>query len=147
MDTVENLRKQGAFRYLGLASHNRPLFAELAEDPRFDIFHIRYNAANRGAEEDIFPHLPEGRPGIVVFTATRNMSLVKSKKIPADEKRPTAGDCYRFVLTNQHVDLAITGPRKARYLEQNLAEVGKGPMTEEELDWMRRVGDYVYGRK
>lgn len=147
MDAVENLRKQGAFRYLGLSSHNRPLFAELAKDSRFDIFHIRYNAANRGAEEDIFPHLPEDRPGIVIFNATRHMSLTKSGKIPADEKRPKAGDCYRFVLSNPHVDVAITGPSKASHLEQNLAEVAKGPMTEEELDWMRRIGDYIYSRK
>ncbi len=147
MDAAENLRKQGAFRYLGLSSHNRPLFAELAKDSRFDLFHIRYNAANRGAEEDIFPYLPEDRPGIVIFNATKNMSLAKSKKIPADERRPTAGDCYRFVLANPDVDVAISGPSKARYLEQNLAEAAKGPMTEEELEWMRRVGDYVYGRK
>lgn len=147
MDAAENLRKQGAFRYLGLSSHNRPLFAELAKDSRFDLFHIRYNAANRGAEQDIFPHLPEDRPGIVIFNATKNMSLVKSKKIPADKKRPTAGDCYRFVLANPHVDVAISAPSKASYLEQNLAEVAKGPMTDEELEWMRRIGDYVSGRK
>jgi aryl-alcohol dehydrogenase-like predicted oxidoreductase len=147
LDTAERLRENGVFRYLGLSSHTRPLFPELVKDSRYDLFHIRYNAANRGAEEDLFPHLPEERPGNVIFNATRHMSLTKSKKIPADEKHPTAGDCYRFALSNPYVDVVITGPSNAHQLEENLAEVAKGPMTEEELEWMRRIGDSVYGRK
>jgi aryl-alcohol dehydrogenase-like predicted oxidoreductase len=147
LDTAERLRENGAFRYLGLSSHTRPLFPALAKDPRYDLFHIRYNAANRGAEEDIFPHLPEERPGNVIFNATRRMSLNKSKKIPATEKKPTAGDCYRFALSNPYVDVVITGPSNAQQLEENLTEVANGPMTREELEWMRRIGDYVYGRK
>jgi aryl-alcohol dehydrogenase-like predicted oxidoreductase len=132
---------------LGISGHNRALFPELAKDPRFDLFQIRYNAANRGAEQDIFPHLPENRPGIVSFTATRRMSLVKSTRIPPGEKRPTAGDCYRFVLSNPSVDVVITGPSKAAQLKENLEEVKKGPLNENELEWMRRIGDYVYGRE
>lgn len=147
VEAAEKLQRQGLFRYLSLSSHKRPLFPALAQDPRYALFHIRYNAANRGAEEDVFPHLPEERPGTVIFQATRRMSLAKSKKIPVDERRPTAGDCYRFVLSNPHVDVVITGPSNAQQLEENLAEVAKGPMTEEELRWMRRIGDYVYGRK
>lgn len=147
LDEAEKLREQGLFRCLGLSSHKRPLFPQLAKDPRYGLFHIRYNAANRGAEEDLFPYLPEERPGTVIFQATRRMSLAKSNKIPSDEKRPTAGDSYRFVLSNPYVDAVITGPSSAQQLEENLAEVAKGPMTEEELEWMRRIGDYVYGRK
>jgi len=146
LDEVENLKKKQAFRYLGLSSHKRTLFPILAKDPRYDLFHIRYNAANRGAEEDIFSHFDSDRPGIVVFTATRKMSLVTSKRIPADKKRPAAGDCYRFVLTNPNVDVAITGPSKAFQLKENILQVDKGPMTSEEMAWMRRIGDYVYGR-
>ena len=83
----------------------------------------------------------------VIFQATRRMSLAKSNKIPADEKRPSAGDCYRFALSNPYVDVVITGPSNAQQLEENLIEVAKGPMSEAELEWMRRIGDYVYGRK
>jgi aryl-alcohol dehydrogenase-like predicted oxidoreductase len=145
-DELERLKKKQLFRYLGISGHKRPLFPELAKDPRFDLFQIRYNAANRGAEEDIFPLLPDHRPAIVAFTATRRMSLVKSKRIPSIEKRPTAGDCYRFVLTNPSVDVVITGPSKASQLTENIVQVNKGPMAADELDWMRRIGDYVYGR-
>lgn len=146
LEAMEKLREKGAFRYLGLASHNRPLFPVLAKDTRYDLFHVRYNAANRGADIDVFPRLPENRPGIVAFTATRRMSLAKSNRIPADEKRPTASDCYRYVLSSPNVDVVITAPKNMSQMEENLVGVGKGPMSMEELSWMRRVGDTVYGR-
>jgi aryl-alcohol dehydrogenase-like predicted oxidoreductase len=146
LDAVEKLKTRQVFRYLGISGHKRTLFPRLAKDPRYDLFQIRYNAANRGAEEDLFPYLTSDRPGIVSFTATRRMSLVKSKRIPAYENRPTAGDCYRFVLTNPRVDVVITGPSSSAQLEENLAQVQKGPMTSDQLEWMRRIGDYVYGR-
>jgi hypothetical protein len=31
-------------------------------------------------------------------------------------------------------------------MQLNLSEAAKGPMNEAELAWMRRIGDYVYGR-
>jgi aryl-alcohol dehydrogenase-like predicted oxidoreductase len=145
-DETEKLKRQGAIKHLGLSTHKRSLIPELARDLRFGLFHIRYNAANRGAEEDIFPVLPEDRPGIVAFQTTRRMSLVKSGKIPSEEQRPTAGDCYRFALSNPFVDVAVSAPSTTAQMHENLNEVAKGPMTEKELNWMRRIGDYVYGR-
>ncbi len=147
LDTAEKLRERGLFRYLGISGHNRAMFPECAKDPRFDLFHVRYNAANRGGNVDLFPHLPEDRPGIVAFTATRNGGLLRSSSVPGDEKKPTAGDCYRFALANPSIDVVITGAMNAKQLEENLAEVAKGPMSEEELAWMKRVGDHVYGKK
>ena len=147
LETCEKLKEKQLFRYLGISGHKRGLFPELAKDPRYDLFQIRYNAANRGAEEEIFPFLPNDRPGIVAFTATRRMTLVKSKRIPAGENRPIPGDCYRFVLTNPSVDVVITGPSDTAQLKENLAEVNKGPLSEDELRWMRRIGNLVYGRE
>jgi len=146
LDDAERLREQGLFRYLGLSGHKRSLLAAQSTDPQFDLLMLRYNAAHRGAETDIFPHLSGNRPGVVGFTATRWGSLMKSKQIPAGEKRPSAGDCYRFVLADPHVDVVITAPSNIRQMQENLREVNKGPMSDEELVWMRRIGDAVYGR-
>jgi aryl-alcohol dehydrogenase-like predicted oxidoreductase len=146
LEGAEKLQEAGGFRYLGLSGHNRSVFPIVAKDGRFDLFHVRYNAANRGAEEDVFPQLLNKRPGVVAFNATKRMSLTRSNRIPADERRPTAGDCYRYVLTNASVDVVITGPSTAEQLKENLAEAAKGPMTVDEIEWMRRIGDYVYGR-
>jgi len=145
MDQVEPLRRRGLFRCLALSGHHRPLFPELARDSRFDLFWVRHNAANRGGERDLFPNLPRPRPGIVAFNATRRMSLVRSRRNTTDGRKPTPGDCYRFVLTNPSIDVVVTAPRTARQMRDNLDVVSRGPMNEPELDWMRRVGDDVYG--
>jgi len=105
-----------------------------------DVLHVRYNAVHPGTERDIFPKLPalEIRPGVVSFTATCWGDLMKPDKVPA------ASDCYRFNLTNSAVDLCLTGPRAASDLAAALDALDKGPMTPEEMDWMRRVGQAKY---
>ncbi len=139
------LKEKGMVRYLALSGHNRKLFPELIKEGIMDLFHIRYNAVNRGAENDIFPYLEKGKsPGIISFTATRWGQLLKQKKMPPGEVAPTAVDCYRFVLTNSAVDVCLTGARNIEMMRENLAVLDLGPMNEDELNRMRRIGDYIY---
>ncbi len=147
LNKVEKLRQEGLFRYLGISSHNRKILAKLGKDPRFDILMVRYNAAHRGAEKDIFPCLPEQRPGIIGFTATNYMRLSRTRKIRKGEKRPSAGDCYRFVLSHPHIDMTITSPWTRRQMKENLEETNKGLMSQEELDWLRQIGDAEYQKE
>ena len=56
----------------------------------------------------------------------------------------TAGDCYRFCLSNPHVDVALTGPANMKQLEENFAAMEKGPLSPEEDEWMRRFGKVVH---
>ena len=134
-------------RYLAVSTHNRPLIARLAPDPQFDIFHVRYNAVHRGAEREVFPQLLVGNPpGLVSFTATSWRQLLDHKRIPPGEKIPTAADCYRFVLTEPAVNICMTGPSDAAQFEQAVEALRRGPMAADELAWMRRVGDAIYGK-
>ena len=57
LDRALALRDKGMFRFLAVSGHQRPMFAQLADDLRFDLFHVRYNAAHRGAESDVFNRL------------------------------------------------------------------------------------------
>jgi len=148
-DAARELRNRGLVRFLGLSTHRRPLIAEMAGDPDFDVFHVRYNAVHRGAEEDVFPLLPKPvkkRPGIVSFTATSWKQLLSGGGIPRTERSPTAGDCYRFVLSRPEVNVCLTGPADAAEMDHALAALEKGPMSEGELAWMRRVGTTIYSR-
>lgn len=146
LEGVERLRERGLFRFLGISSHNRPLLRELLRDGHYDVFHLRYNAAHRGAETEIFPHLParEG-PGIVSFTNTRWGDLLKERNMPPGVRPPTAVDCYRFVLTSPHVHVAICGPKNEQEMDHALETLSRGPMDEDELARMRAIGDHVHG--
>ena len=146
MDLALGLKDAGAVRNLALSGHNRKLFPRLLESP-IDIFQVRYNAVNRGAEEDVFPFCGEdNRPGIVSFTATRWGQLLNEKKMPPGEKPLTAGECYRFVLSNPAVDLCMTGARSLQMMRENLGILDAGPLNPEEMERIRRIGDHLYGK-
>jgi aryl-alcohol dehydrogenase-like predicted oxidoreductase len=104
---------------------------------------IRYNAAHPGAESDIFPHLQKRQPAIVAYTATSWRKLLQQPR-GFGEPAATAGDCYRFCLSSPHVDVVLTGPRNVDELRQNLTALEKGPLSPEELGWMRRLGKAVH---
>lgn len=146
VERATTMKRRGMFRFLAISSHNRKLFPELAKENVFDIFHIRYSAAHRGAESESFPCLQgEGRPGVVSYTATRWGQLLDDKKMPPGEPPPSASDCYSFVLSHPAVDICMTGPRNLAQMREALMTLDRGPMSEDELARMRKIGDYIRG--
>jgi len=147
LEAALKLKESGKVKFLAMSGHHRPAFPKAAEKNIFDIFHIRYNAAHRGAETEVFPKLPQtGRPGLVTYTATRWGNLLKPGKTPAGEKTPRASDCYRFVLSHPAVDVGMTGPKNLEEMQEALAALDRGPLSEEEMAWMKRVGDHMHGQ-
>lgn len=147
-DDLHQLKAEGKVRAIGLSCHNRLFLGELAANGEMDALMLRYNAAHRGAEQDIFPHLAAHNPGVLSYTATRWSYLVRRPKgVPTDARLPTAGECYRFVLSNPHVHCVLTAPRNERELRENLAAVRQGPLNEEDLAFIRNFGDVVHNQK
>jgi aryl-alcohol dehydrogenase-like predicted oxidoreductase len=148
IDRALKLKEEGKVRFIGMSSHKRPFLGRIARgelDLPVDLFHVRYNVVHRGAEEDIFPHLPrDNRPGIVVFTATCWRKPLKATNMPAGEAPLTAADCYRFVLSNPNVNVCITGPSSARQMEENLLALAGGPLSDEEVARVKRIGDHIH---
>lgn len=148
IDNALKLKEKGLVRFIGLTSHNRKLFPELAKEDIFDIFHIRYNAAHRGAETETFPYLEgEDRPGIVTFTATDWQKLLKPKKMPSGHPPLTATQCYRFALSHPAVDVCMMGAKSIEQIQENLQVLETGPLSGEELENVKAVGRYVYGKR
>ena len=150
VDRVHRLTDSGKVRFVGMSSHERPLFGKIARGEvkaPVDVFQVRYNAVHTGAEQDIFPHLPqENRPGIVAFTATCWRKLLKPKLMPAGEHPPAPADCCRFVLSHPDVNVCVTGPSTAAQMEDNLRALEAGPLDEEEMARVRRIGKHIYGK-
>lgn len=146
IDGALRLKEKGMIRYIGITSHKRKLFPELFEEGLFDVFHIRYNAAHRGAETEIFPFIKgDNLPGIVTFTATRWKKLLNPKKMPPGISPPTAPDCYRFVLSHPSVDICMMGAKNLEQMRENITVLDLGPMSEDELNHMRKIGDHIRG--
>lgn len=148
VDPCLRLVERGLVRHIGFSTHQRTLIAKAAAHEAFAFFHVRYNAVHRGAEKEVFPRVTgPARPGIASFTATCWGRLLDARRVPNGERVPTATDCYRFVMTHPGVDVCLTGPSNAAHAEAALAALDRGPMTEDELDWMRRVGGAMYRKR
>jgi aryl-alcohol dehydrogenase-like predicted oxidoreductase len=131
-------------RYLGLSSHNRKVFPELAREGLFDVFHVRYNAAHPGAETETFPGLNgDDRPGVVSFTATSWRRLLKPNKMPPGETPLSAAECYRFVLSHPSVDVCMVGARNLHQMRENLNVLEQDVLSAEEMERVRRIGRHV----
>ncbi|MFC2172593.1 aldo/keto reductase [Acidobacteriota bacterium] len=148
IDGALKLKEEGKVKLLGLSTHKRKIVPELATEGDFQVFHVRYNAAHRGAEYDIFPHVdPSTGPGMVAFTATRWGHLLNPKKMPPGEKPLRASDTYRFCLTSPHIHTIATGPKNRDQLKEALLAIEKGPLDQDEMARIRKIGDHVYGKK
>ena len=157
LDAARQLKQRGLVRFLAVSTHQRTLVPQIAAANDFDIVHFRYNAAHPGAEKDIFPHLPAAnRPGLVrlppqagdnSWASLRSRFFLGAHPLPKGERVPTATDCYRYVLSRPEVDVCMTGPSNAARMDEALEALQRGPMTEEELAWMHRVGRAVAGNQ
>lgn len=145
---MQELKDSGKVRALGFSIHNRRLAARLSNElePPPDVLMLRYNAAHRGAESEIFKRLPEPKPGVIAYTATRWGDLLKPRPNLGFERGMSAPECYRFVLQHDAVDAALCGARTYSELEENVEGVLEGPLQEERYEEVLRFGDAVHRR-
>ncbi|MFZ5516905.1 MAG: aldo/keto reductase [Candidatus Zhuqueibacterota bacterium] len=147
-EQMYRLKESDKIRHIGISTHDRKFAGRLAAEGALDVIMMRYNAAHRGAEQDIFPHLKVHNPGVVSFTATRWRYLLRRpKNWPGDERIPTPGMCYRFVLSNPNVHVCMTAPSNPAQIDENLAALSQGPLSEEDIRFMQRFGDAVHHTK
>ncbi len=122
MRALEDARSQGCVRLIGFTTHQRKLAAECALEQRLDLLMVRYNAAHRGAEQDVFPITTRLRIPVVVYTAQRWGALHRpTQSDPPDVALPVASEWYRFALAHPAVSVVLMAPNGRRELEEDLS--------------------------
>jgi aryl-alcohol dehydrogenase-like predicted oxidoreductase len=158
VDSLMKLKQEGKIKAIGASIHDRQRAGKLALDSDLDLLMIRYNAKHTGAEEDIFPHLKKRNPIVVSYTALAWQQLINP--VAGIEMAPWPGSkeeakippltpelCYRFVLSNPHVHLVLTGPKNREQLMMNFRAMQQGNLTPEELNWIRQYGKIIRTKK
>ena len=140
--TMQALKAEGKTRAIGFSCHDRPLATALARELAVDVLMIRYNAAHRGAEREVFAPLGSERPGIIAYTATRWGMLLQPH--PGFPTAMTAPECYRFSLSHPSVDTVLCAARSPGEVHDDAAGVAEGPLSDERLAEIRRFGDAVH---
>ena len=145
LDKALALKDKGLARHLCVSAHDRSTYRHHLGRNAFDLIMVRYNAAHRGAESDVFPLLPpENPPGVICYNSTRWGNLFDPQWMPPGERTPAPVDLYRYVLSNPHIQMVLTAPETFEQLKENLEALESGPVTEEERRWLERIGDHVH---
>ncbi len=121
---LEQLKAQGIIQAIGITTHDRDLAGEVARMKEVDAVMVRYNAAHRGAQEQIFPYTHQNQVPVIAYTALRWGKLLESTPDdPHGFNPPAAPSWYKYVLENPAVDLCLFAPNGRNELMENLDEI------------------------
>ncbi len=141
---LQAARRDGIVRRLGITSHQRRLAAEAARSGQLDILMLRYNAAHRGAEREVFPITDPLRMPVIAYTALRWGALLRpTPSDPPGFTVPRAPDWYRFVLQSPSVAVALAAPNSRAELEEDLQVLRLGPLSASEYELLAGHGERV----
>jgi predicted aldo/keto reductase-like oxidoreductase len=145
MEAIEAARQSSKVRLRGLTTHQRAFGADLIDSGKLDLLMIRYNAAHRGAEQDVFPVTDQRSIPVVAFTAQRWGALREhTVGDPAGFSPPPASAWYRLALQNPSVSVVLMAPLNRRELDEDLALLDDWrPPRAEELETMLEHGARV----
>ncbi|MBT3268732.1 hypothetical protein HN371_16375 [Candidatus Poribacteria bacterium] len=147
-DAMQRARQEGKIRMLGLTSHQRAMAAGIASAPGrpLDMLMLRYNAAHRGAELDVFPTTDRLAIPFVAYTCLRWGALMEATPDdPPGWAPPAAPEWYRYALANPSVAVALMAPNGRAELEANVALLDDWrPPTPGEMESLEAHGARVY---
>lgn len=145
--TSERLKQMGAVRYIGASFHDVNLASSWLNSPLLDVVMVRHNVAHRSAQESVFNQLDSQdsqRPGIVTFKSTGSHSGFLSEtpfNLPERCWRPSVPDLYRYSLSQNSVDVCLTGLRCREEIDAAIAGVQRGNLTTDEINYLNLYGD------
>lgn len=145
LEYLQDAKRDGIVRRIGITSHQRTLAAEMARSGLLDVIMIRYNAAHRRAEREVFPVTqPLGLP-VIAYTALRWGALLRATPDdPGGFSVPRPPAWYRFVLQQPAVAVTLAAPQTRAELEEDLRVLEViGPLASDEYATLAAHGDRV----
>jgi predicted aldo/keto reductase-like oxidoreductase len=145
--TSERLKKMGAVRYIGASFHDVNLAQQWAQSDILDVVMVRHNAAHRSVQSQVFNQMSQQdpkRPGIVTFKSTGSHTgplWDAPSNLPKSCWQPSVPDLYRYSLTQNCVDVCLTGMRKQEEIDAAIAGIRQGKLTHEEIEYLNIYGD------
>ena len=145
LEYCRTAQRDGRVRLLGLTSHQRPLAAHVARSGLIDLLMIRYNAAHRSAEQEVFPITDALGMPVVVYTCLRWGALLEpTPDDPPDFVVPRAPDWYRFALQHPSVAVALMAPDNRQELLEDLQALeAPSPLSAEHYERLAAHGQRV----
>jgi aryl-alcohol dehydrogenase-like predicted oxidoreductase len=150
--TSERLKSMGAVRYVGASFHDLDLAAQWLDSPLLDVVMVRHNISHRTAQRKIFNNSvidTPSRPGIVTFKSGGSHTGALWEipvALPPTCWRPSVPDFYRYSLSQNNVDVCLTGLRRREEIDAAIAGVQKGRLSAAETEYLNFYGDLCRNR-
>jgi diketogulonate reductase-like aldo/keto reductase len=142
LPVLQNWKKEGRIRYLGVTHHELPYFpalAQVVERGTLDFVQVHYSIQTRLAEERILPAALEKGTAVQVnmpFEKARLFKLVEGRPLPdfAAELGITNWAQYflNWVISHPAVTCAIPATNNPEHQTQNIGAL-KGPLPDAEM--------------
>jgi predicted aldo/keto reductase-like oxidoreductase len=143
----ERMKRMGVVRYIGASFHDLDLAQQWLQSSLLDVVMVRHNVAHRSAQTKVFDRLDANdpqRPGIVTFKSTGSHTgplWQPPVSLPKQSWQPAVPDLYRYSLSQNCVDLCLTGLRNRSEIDAAIAGMQKGKLSAAELDYLDLYGD------
>ena len=149
---LEEMKKAGKIKYLGVTSTNKSQYAELQTVMRnepLDFIGVDYAIDNRDVEESILPLAQQRKIGVLVyvpFGRTRLFARVGDRPVPDFARQfgaATWGQFFiKYVAAHPAVTVVTPATSQAKNVIDNLG-AARGTLPDEAAQWMAKYG----GRK
>ncbi|PSB58472.1 aldo/keto reductase [Chamaesiphon polymorphus] len=143
----DRLKKMGAVRYIGASFHDLDLAHQWLDSSLLDVVMVRHNVAHRSAQSQVFNCLDAqnfDRPGISTFKSAGSHSGALwdiPEGLPAGCWIPSVPDLYRYSLSQNCVDVCLTGMRSPAEIDAATLGIAQGKLTQAEIDYLGIYGD------
>ncbi|MFO0848010.1 MAG: hypothetical protein U0871_05545 [Gemmataceae bacterium] len=106
---------------------------------------VRYNAAHRGAEREVFPVTQRVRLPVIAYTALRWGAIPRpTPDDPPGFAAPRPPAWYRFALQHPAVAVTLAAPQTRAELDEDLRVLdAAGPLGDEEYAALAAHGERV----
>ena len=131
LKTMEQLKKQGKVRFVGIASHGETVEAlnAAAETGVYDVAMISYNYKIQEKELLDAAIANAAKAGIGIVAMKTTAGVYREKSGP----QLNSNAILKWVLQNPHISSIVSGMRSVEELQKNLAMIQDLKMTEDEL--------------
>lgn len=138
IDEARKAREKGLIRHLCFSSHDSPEnIVKLIDTSEFEGILVQYNVLNRGNREAM-AHAYEKGLGVAIMGPVGGGSLVPPGERTRGSVSRDAGStpeiAIRFVLSNPHVTVALSGMSSIEMIEENVAAASRSEPPSQEED-------------
>lgn len=168
LDVMRDLKKEGKIRFTGLGGTTMSEMASLIRAGGFDVVltAFNYNLLFREAESTVMTAAKEKGMGIVIGSVLGQGALARRfddvMRNPPNWLSPIRAQQFlalyefvddiglslvelglRFVLGNENVSTVLIGPKTAEQVEESVAVVEKGPLSEDIIKRLDEIAAMV----